>query len=191
MSRIGRKSIVIPQVVEVDVGDGYVSVKGPQGELSVSYKPNIQIQVREGKMELTCEDQGKQARALHGLTRSLIANAVQGVSQGFERRLEIVGVGYRAKLDGSNLQLNIGFSHPIVLPAPDGIEFALEEGRRTRGEQEAAQKIIVKGIDRQKVGQTAAIIRSFRPPEPYKGKGIRYQGETIRRKAGKAGAQVT
>ncbi|MCK4590823.1 MAG: 50S ribosomal protein L6 [Candidatus Latescibacteria bacterium] len=187
MSRIGRKSIVIPQVVKVNVEDGYVLVKGPQGELSVSYKPNIQIQVKEGKMELTCKNQGKQAKALYGLTRSLVANAVQGVSQGFERRLEIVGVGYRVKLDGRNLQLNIGFSHPIVLPAPDGIEFALEEGRRTRGEQEAAQKIIVKGIDRQKVGQTAAIIRSFRPPEPYKGKGIRYEGETIRRKAGKAG----
>ncbi len=188
MSRIGRKPIVVPQGVKVDVEDGYVLVKGPKGELSVPYKPNIQIQVREGKVELTCNSQDNYSRALYGLTRSLIANAVEGVNQGFERKLEIVGIGYRAQLDGGNLRLNLGFSHPIILPAPDGIEFALEEGRRTRGEQEAAQKIIVKGIDKQKVGQIAAIIRSFRPPEPYKGRGIRYEGELIRRKAGKAGA---
>ncbi|MCD6168964.1 MAG: 50S ribosomal protein L6 [Candidatus Latescibacteria bacterium] len=188
MSRIGRKPIVIPKGVEVHIENGYALVKGPKGELSVPYKPEIQIQVKKGRVELTCSGQEKRNRALYGLTRSLLANAVEGVSQGFERKLEIVGIGYRAQLEGHNLRLNLGFSHPIIFPAPDGIEFALEEGRRTRGEQEAAQKIIVKGIDKQKVGQTAAIIRSFRPPEPYKGKGIRYEGEIIHRKAGKAGA---
>jgi large subunit ribosomal protein L6 len=175
MSRIGRKPIEIPEGVTVDVKPGAVMVKGPKGELSQTV--SAQMTVAEGDGTLTVSrptDRGVD-RALHGLTRSLIANMVEGVTAGFEKRLEIQGVGYRARLQGKALELSVGYSHPVSVTAPDGIEFEVPQ----------PTQVIVRGIDKQLVGEIAARIRRVRPPEPYKGKGIRYVGEHVRRKVGK------
>ena len=178
MSRVGRLPIEVPAGVDVKIDGAYVHVKGPKGELEWTFSPDITIK-KEGDV-ITVERPSDQPthRALHGTTRAVLSNMVVGVSQGFERVLEIEGVGYRAELDGKNLVLNVGYSHPVVVEPPEGISFDVE----TR-----ARQIKVSGYDKQAVGQVAANIRKVRPPEPYKGKGIRYQGEYVRRKPGKAG----
>lgn len=179
MSRIGRMPITIPQGVTVDVNKSTVRVKGPKGELSRSFDPDMQISLEDGTLIVQRPTDRRRHRALHGLTRSLLNNMVVGVSEGFVRRLEIQGVGYRAGLEGKNLVLNVGYSHPVVVEPPDGISFQVEKNYR---------EISVSGVDKEMVGEMAARIRRVRPPEPYKGKGIRYEGEYVRRKAGKAGA---
>jgi large subunit ribosomal protein L6 len=178
MSRIGKAAIAIPHGVEIKQAGSAVEVKGPKGMLSQSIPPGISLQVADGVIHVKRKGDAKRARSLHGLTRTLIANMITGVTQGFEKGLEIVGIGYRANLQGKDLQLNLGYSHPVIYPIPEGIQVEVEK----------QNKITVKGIDKQKVGQVAAEIRSFRKPEPYKGKGIRYADEQVRRKAGKAKA---
>ena len=175
MSRIGKKPIEVPSTVSVAISPGRVQVNGPLGELSQVVPVRMQIEQGDGEITVTRPTERGDDRALHGLTRTLIANMVEGVTKGFERRLEIQGVGYRATLRGTALELNVGYSHPVVKDAPDGITF----------EVPAPTQIVVKGVDKQQVGQIAAEIRRVRPPEPYKGKGIRYEGEFVRRKAGK------
>jgi large subunit ribosomal protein L6 len=175
MSRIGRKPIELPEGVSVEIGPGRVSVKGPKGELEQQISRDMQIEQDDGALSVQRPTDRGEHRALHGLTRSLIANMVEGVTDGFEKRLEIQGVGYRAQLKGRGLELALGFSHPVSIPAPDGIEFEVPQ----------PTEIVVRGIDKQLVGQVAADIRKRRPPEPYKGKGIRYQGEHVARKVGK------
>ena len=176
MSRIGKQPVEIPAGVSVDVADGVVSVKGPGGTLSQNVSPDMRITVEDGQVRVERPSDERQHRALHGLTRSLIANMVEGVTKGFEKRLEIQGVGYRAAMKGKGIELQLGFSHPVDFPAPDGIEF----------EVPAPNRITIRGIDKQLVGETAARIRRIRKPEPYKGKGVRYEGEYVRKKAGKA-----
>jgi large subunit ribosomal protein L6 len=178
MSRIGRLPITVPQGVTVDVQKNTVRVKGPKGELSRTFDPDMQIAMEDNNVVVHRPTDHRRHRALHGLTRSLLNNMVIGVSEGFVRRLEIQGVGYRAELQGKNLVLNVGYSHPVLIEPPDGISFDVEKGYRG---------ISVLGIDKEMVGEIAARIRRVRPPEPYKGKGIRYEGEYVRRKAGKAG----
>jgi large subunit ribosomal protein L6 len=175
MSRIGKQPIEVPATVSVSLSPGRVIVNGPLGELSQDVPQRIAIEQAEGEIRVTRPTDRGPDRALHGLTRSLVANMVEGVTKGFEKRLEIQGVGYRAALRGTSLELNVGYSHPVVMNAPDGIEFDVPSNT----------EIVVKGIDKQKVGQTAAEVRKVRPPEPYKGKGIRYQGEYVARKVGK------
>jgi large subunit ribosomal protein L6 len=175
MSRIGRKPISVPDGVEIDVGTGRVGVKGPKGELSQHISPEMKVEQEDGTLTVTRPTDRGEHRALHGLTRSLIANMVEGVTDGFERRLEIQGVGYRAALRGRTLELSLGFSHPVAIEAPEGIDFEVPQ----------PTEIVVRGIDKQQVGQVAADIRKRRPPEPYKGKGIRYRGEQVTRKVGK------
>lgn len=179
MSRIGRKPISLPQGVEVTVDGNLVAVKGPKGSLAQVIPEGITIVNEDGNILVTRPNDTKMLRSYHGLTRSLIANMVDGVSNGFEKKLELVGVGYRAQLQGEKLVINIGFSHPVEIEPPAGIQF----------EVPAVTKITVKGIDKQLVGNTAAHIRAIRKPEPYKGKGIKYENEVIRRKAGKAGGK--
>jgi large subunit ribosomal protein L6 len=178
MSRIGRMPIPIPQGVTVDIQENTVRVKGPKGELSRTFNPDMQIGLEDNNIVVQRPTDHRRHRALHGLTRALLNNMVTGVSAGFVRRLQIEGVGYRAELQGENLVLNVGYSHPVVIEPPDGISFEVEKGYRG---------INVSGIDKEMVGEMAARIRRVRPPEPYKGKGIRYDAEHIRRKAGKAG----
>jgi large subunit ribosomal protein L6 len=175
MSRIGRKPIPVPAGVEIQIEPELVTVKGPKGELSERIPRDITV-VQEGEELLVTRptDRGEH-RSLHGLTRSLVANMVEGVTDGFEKTLEIQGVGYRAALKGSDLTLALGYSHPVEIPAPDGISFDVPQ----------PTSVIVKGISKQLVGETAAKIRKSRPPEPYKGKGIRYEGEHVIRKVGK------
>jgi large subunit ribosomal protein L6 len=175
MSRIGKKPIPVPEGVSVAIAPGRVTVNGPKGELAQAGSPRSEIVEEDGALSVRRPTDRGQDRALHGLTRSLVANMVQGVTDGFERRLEIQGVGYRAKLQGKALELSVGFSHPVSIQAPDGIEFEVPQ----------PTQVIVRGIDKQLVGETAARIRRTRPPEPYKGKGIRYEGEQVRRKVGK------
>jgi large subunit ribosomal protein L6 len=175
MSRIGRKPIPVPDGVTVEVKPGLVSVKGPKGELSQVVSTEMTVTRSNGDLTVERPTDRGEHRALHGLTRSLIANMVEGVTDGFEKRLEIQGVGYRARLQGKALELSVGYSHPVSVAAPDGIEF----------EVPAPTQIVVRGIDKQLVGEIAARIRRSRPPEPYKGKGIRYAGEHVRRKVGK------
>ena len=177
MSRIGRQPIPVPANVTVTIGDNnHVAVKGPKGELSRQFPPSMALSREDGNLVVARpNDEGKQ-RALHGLSRTLLNNMVTGVTTGFTKTLEVQGVGYRAQLQGSNLQLALGFSHPVIVPAPEGITFNVEGPR-----------VHIQGIDKERVGQVAANIRKLRPPEPYKGKGIRYSGERVRRKAGKAG----
>lgn len=178
MSRIGRLPIAIPNGVTVTVSpENVVTVKGPKGEITKTMHPNIDIAVEENSVIVTRKNDEKQNRSLHGLTRSLINNMVVGVTEGYEKKLELVGVGYRAQLQGKKLVLNLGFSHPVEIEAKEGIEFQLD----------GANKITVKGIDKELVGAVAADIRSWRKPEPYKGKGIKYENEAIRRKEGKTG----
>jgi large subunit ribosomal protein L6 len=175
MSRIGKKPIEIPDGVTVSVGPDRVTVNGPKGELSQVVSPAMKIEQTNGTLTVERPTDRGEHRALHGLTRSLIANMVEGVTNGFEKRLEIQGVGYRARLQGKALELALGFSHPVSIPAPEGIEFEVPQ----------PTEVIVRGIDKQLVGEIAARIRKQRPPEPYKGKGIRYAGEHVRRKVGK------
>ncbi|HSP56466.1 MAG TPA: 50S ribosomal protein L6 [Dehalococcoidia bacterium] len=177
MSRIGKMPIPLPKGVEVQIDGNTVSVKGPKGELSRVILPEITIQQEDGQLLVGRPSDQQRHRAMHGLTRTLVDNMVRGVSDGFSKTLEMQGVGYRAQMQGKDLQLAIGFSHPVNVPPPDGIEF----------EVEGTSRIVVKGINKEQVGQVAADIRKIRPPEPYKGKGIRYLGEYVRRKAGKAG----
>jgi large subunit ribosomal protein L6 len=179
MSRIGRQPIEVPQGVDVILNGQGVLVKGPKGEISFDVHPDITVTMDDGVITVTRASDEVQHRALHGLTRMLVANMVEGVVTGFSKTLEIQGVGYRAMRKGSGIELHLGFSHTIQYPAPDGVSLELPD----------QTTIVVTGVDKQKVGQAAAEIRSFRPPEPYKGKGIRYRGEHVRRKAGKtAGA---
>src|SRR5213592_1877779 len=175
MSRIGKKPIEVPAGVLVSVDPGRVTVSGPKGELRQVVPQWMKITQEDGSISVERPTERGEDRALHGLTRSLIANMVEGVTQGFEKRLEIQGVGYRAALAGTNLELQVGFSHTVRITPRQGIEF----------EVPAPTQVIVRGIDKQLVGQTAAEIRKVRPPEPYKGKGIRYEGEYVRRKVGK------
>jgi large subunit ribosomal protein L6 len=175
MSRIGRTPIGIPSGVDVTVAGTKVAVKGPKGELSMAVHPSMRVAVEESVMTVSRPDDSGPNRALHGLTRTLLANMVTGVTNGFERRLEIQGVGYRVAKKGADLELQVGYSHPVVVSPPDNIEFNVP----------SPTQIVVKGIDKQRVGQVAAEIRAVRKPEPYKGKGIRYEGETVRRKVGK------
>jgi large subunit ribosomal protein L6 len=178
MSRIGRQPIEIPSGVEIDVADGnVVTVTGPRGELSQTMHATMRIVSDEGVIRVERPTDEGFSRSLHGLTRSLVANMVEGVTKGFEKRLQIVGVGYRAALKGKDVELQVGYSHPVLVTQPDGIEF----------EVPTPTQIVVRGSDKQQVGEVAANIRKIRPPEPYKGKGVKYQGEVIRRKAGKAG----
>ena len=175
MSRIGKQPVSIPDGVSVDVKPGEVTVKGPKGELQQQFDRDMKVSVDDGTLTVERPTDRGEHRALHGLTRSLIANMVEGVTDGYERRLEIQGVGYRAQLKGKALELALGYSHPVSLPAPEGIEFEVPQ----------PTEIVVRGIDKQLVGETAARIRKSRPPEPYKGKGIRYAGEQVSRKVGK------
>jgi large subunit ribosomal protein L6 len=175
MSRIGRKPVPVPEAVTVEIAPGNIAVKGPKGELRQTLSHEMSVEQADGTVTVARPTDRGEHRALHGLTRSLIANMVEGVTEGFEKRLEIQGVGYRAQLKGKNLELALGFSHPVAVEAPEGIEFEVPQ----------PTEIIIRGIDKQLVGQVAADIRKRRPPEPYKGKGIRYRGETVLRKVGK------
>jgi large subunit ribosomal protein L6 len=175
MSRIGRKPIPLPAGVMVSISPGRVMVNGPLGELSQTVPQRIAVEKQDAEIVVTRPTDRGPDRALHGLTRTLVANMVEGVTKGFEKRLEIQGVGYRAQLKGEDLELAVGYSHPVPYKAPKGISFDVPQ----------PTVVIVKGIDKQRVGQVAAEIRSVRPPEPYKGKGIRYAGEYVRRKVGK------
>ena len=175
MSRIGKQPIELPAGVNVAISPGRVQVNGPLGELSQNVPARMQIDQDDGTLVVKRPTERGDDRALHGLTRSLVANMVEGVTKGFEKRLELQGVGYRAALRGTDLELNVGFSHPVVIKPPQGISFEVPD----------ATTVLVKGIDKQQVGEIAAQVRKVRPPEPYKGKGIRYEGEYVRRKVGK------
>lgn len=177
MSRIGKRPITIPAKVQVAIDGTKVVVKGPKGELSRNLPTNVTVSQEGETLLVTRRDETRTSRQLHGLSRTLVANMVEGVSLGFQRRLEIQGVGYRAQIQGRNLVLNMGYSHQVQIEPPDGIQFAVE----------GTTNVIVSGYDKEIVGNTAAKIRAVRPPEPYKGKGIRYAGEVVRRKAGKTG----
>ncbi|WP_044641893.1 50S ribosomal protein L6 [Risungbinella massiliensis] len=177
MSRIGKKPVTIPAGVDVQVVDGRVTVKGPKGTLTRDFNKDISIQVENNELTVTRPSDHRTHRALHGTTRSLVANMVEGVANGFTKTLEISGVGYRATKKGSNVVLNVGYSHPVEIQPLEGVELDVPSNTQ----------IVVKGIDKQKVGEMAANIRSVREPEPYKGKGIRYSDEVIRRKEGKTG----
>ena len=177
MSRVGRLPITIPSGVDVDVKGSHIKVKGPKGTLERDVTPHLSVVSEEGQLRVERPDEAKRSRELHGLTRSLINNMVVGVTQGYTRDLEIQGVGYRAQLVGKKLQLNLGYSHPIEIDPPEGIAFEVEN----------PTKVVVTGIDKELVGRMAAQVRATRKPEPYKGKGVRYAGEVVRRKAGKAG----
>ena len=179
MSRIGRKPITLPKGVDVSVKGERIVVKGGKGELSTHMMPGVNLKIEGGVINVSRENDEKQTRASHGLIRALVANMITGVSEGFQKTLELVGVGYRAQMQGNKLVLSLGYSHPIEFEVPAGIEIVVE----------SPVKIVVRGMDKQAVGQVSAIIRNYRPPEPYHGKGIRYAGEHIIRKAGKTGAK--
>jgi large subunit ribosomal protein L6 len=178
VSRIGRMPIAVPAGVNVDIKGSNVHVKGPKGEMAFTFSPSISIMLENGQVLVQRSSDAPTHRALHGTTRALIANMILGVSTGFTKILEVEGVGYRAEMDGKNLVLYVGYSHPVVVEPPEGITFEADT---------KARLIYVKGFDKGEVGQVSANIREIRPPEPYKGKGIRYQGEHVRRKAGKSG----
>ncbi len=177
MSRIGRKPIVIPAGVDVKIEGNHVTVKGPKGTLDSAIHPLMKLEMRDGEVVVSRPNDGKEARSLHGLSRTLVQNMVDGVTEGFKKELEIHGIGYRAQKQGKDLVMNIGYSHQVTMPEPEGITVEVPE----------PTKIVVNGIDKQRVGQFAAEIREKRPPEPYKGKGIRYAGEYVAHKEGKAG----
>jgi large subunit ribosomal protein L6 len=177
MSRIGKKPIGVPAGVSVAVDGRAVTVKGPRGELSRTFSDRVSVQLDDSTVSISRTDDSREARAIHGLSRALLANMVTGVSEGYRKELTIAGVGYRAALKGRDLELQLGFSHPVTFPAPGGISFEVPE----------PTKVVVSGIDKEAVGQVASDLRKLRPPEPYKGKGIRYVDERVRRKAGKAG----
>lgn len=180
MSRVGKVPITIPSGIEVKIEGSRVTVKGPKGQLSRDLIPDMKLNLSDGVLTVARPGDHPRHRAAHGLTRTLIQNMVTGVSEGFAKTLELQGVGYRAQMQGANLVLAVGYSKPVEVPPPPGIEF----------EVEGTSRIIVRGINKEDVGQTAADVRKVRPPEPYKGKGIRYLGEYVRRKAGKAGKAV-
>ncbi len=175
MSRIGKHPVAVPSGVTVSLEGNTLKVKGPRGELTRTFHPDMKLTVENGTVSVARPSDESNHKALHGLSRTLISNMVEGVTKGYEKHLEIQGVGYRAQLKGNELELAVGFSHPVTIKPRDGISF----------EVPIPTQIVVKGIDKQAVGQTAAEIRKVRPPEPYKGKGIRYQGEQVRRKVGK------
>jgi large subunit ribosomal protein L6 len=177
MSRIGNNPIEVPGGVEVSIKGSHVTVKGPRGTLERTFDERITVKLDDGVISLSRVADDREARSLHGLSRALLANMIEGVNNGYSKELQAVGVGYRAALKGPNLELQLGFSHPVNVDAPDGVTFEVPE----------PTKIIISGIDKQLVGQVAADIRKIRPPEPYKGKGLRYSDEHVRRKAGKAG----
>ncbi|CAK7048277.1 MAG: 50S ribosomal protein L6 [Desulfovibrio sp.] len=178
MSRIGKLPIDVPGGVTVTVNDGAVTVKGPKGELSTPTHPLLKYEVADGRVSITREDESREARAQHGLRRTLLANCVTGVTAGFSKTLEVIGVGYKVAVKGSSVELALGFSHPVVIELPKGLT-ATAEG----------QKLTISGMSKELVGETAARIRRLRKPEPYKGKGIRYENEQIRRKVGKSGSK--
>jgi len=180
MSRIGKQPITVPEGVEVTLSGSHIKIKGAKGELELTFDPLMQVSYKDNIITIKRSSNEPKERSLHGLTRALISNMIIGVSNGFEKRLEIIGVGYRAQVSGKKITLNLGFSHPVELQAPEGVEVKMDE--------EQKNTVVVSGIDKQSVGQFAANIRSFRPPEPYKGKGIRYIDEYVPRKAGKAAA---
>ena len=177
MSRIGKKPIEIPTGVTITINGDVVTVKGPKGELTRSFNSDIEIKVEENVINLSRPSESKEHRSIHGTTRSLLANMVEGVSKGFEKSLELIGVGYRAQMQGKKLVLSVGYSHPVEFEPEEGVEVEVPSNT----------KVIVKGINKERVGALAANIRQVRPPEPYKGKGIRYEGEFVRRKEGKTG----
>jgi large subunit ribosomal protein L6 len=178
VSRIGRMPVVIPAGVQVEVKGSNVSVKGPKGEMKRTFSPNIGIAMENGQLVITRNSENPAERALHGTTRAVLANMINGVSAGFQRVLEIEGVGYRAEMKGKTLVLYMGYSHPVEMEPPVGISFDVDQ---------KARQVFVRGFDKEQVGQIAANVRSVRPPEPYHGKGLHYLGEKIRRKAGKSG----
>jgi len=180
MSRIGLLPVTIPKGVDVHLGHGVMRVKGPKGALLVHLMPGITASLDDGLVSIVRDSEERQARAFHGLNRALLSNAVTGVSEGWKKELEIIGIGYRVDKQGSTVIFNLGYSHTIDFPVPDDIEIDIDP---------KANRVVVSGIDRQRVGQVAADIRSLRPPEPYKGKGIRYLGEVVRKKAGKQGVK--
>jgi large subunit ribosomal protein L6 len=177
MSRVGRMPITVPEKVKIEIDGRRVTVRGPGGELSREIAPEIALRLEDRQLIVSRSSDAPRDRALHGLTRSLIANMVTGVDGGFSKMLELYGVGYRGEMRGQNVVLSLGYSHPVEVPPPPGITLQME----------GTNRLLVKGADKEAVGQTAADIRALRPPEPYKGKGIRYAGEYVRRKAGKAG----
>jgi large subunit ribosomal protein L6 len=177
MSRIGKIAVPVPAGVDINIDGAAVTVKGPKGTLNLTVKQPITVAKAEDSIAVSRPNDERISKSLHGLTRTLIANMVQGVTEGYEKKLEIVGTGYRVALKGKDLEFALGFSHPVFVPAPEGITFAVE----------APTKFSVAGIDKQQVGEVAANIRKIRKPEPYKGKGVRYAGEQVRRKAGKTG----
>jgi len=179
MSRVGKKLIPIPTGVKVSIGEDLIEVHGPKGRLATSVPGGIRFEMADGSLSATRSSDSKEHKALHGLARSLVANAVRGVTEGFQRELDIVGIGYRAEVKGKSVLLSLGFSHPIEFPIPTGINVTVDKQTR----------LVVSGIDKQKVGQTAATIRSLRKPDPYKNKGIRYVGEVLKKKVGKTGAK--
>ncbi len=178
MSRIGRLPVEVPSGVDVKINGSQVKIKGPKGEMEFTFSPSIDLSFKDGEINVTRPSDAREMRSLHGTTRSLIQNMIIGVTDGFQKELQLVGVGYRAAMQGKNLVLNVGYSHSVEVEPPQGIDFVVGD---------RAQQIFISGIDKQKVGQVAADIRKVRKPEPYKGKGIRYKDERIRRKAGKAG----
>ncbi|KHD85724.1 50S ribosomal protein L6 [Bacillus ginsengihumi] len=177
MSRVGKKPVEIPAGVTVTINNNDVTVKGPKGELTRSFSPDIAINIEDNIINVTRPSDAKNHRALHGTTRALLANMVEGVSKGYEKSLELIGVGYRAQKQGKKLVLNVGYSHPVEFDPEEGLEIDVPSNT----------KVIVKGVSKERVGALAANIRAVRPPEPYKGKGIRYEGEYVRRKEGKTG----
>ena len=182
MSRIGKQPIIVPEGIEVTINSSNVKVKGPKGELEYDFLPSVKVAMEDKNIIVKRKNDEKESRSVHGLTRALLNNMVIGVEKGFEKRLEIIGVGYRAQASGKKITLNLGFSHPIEYNAPEGVLIEMDK--------ENKNIIIVSGINKQAVGEAAANIRKFRPPEPYKGKGIRYTDEYVRRKAGKAAAKA-
>lgn len=187
VSRVGKQPISVPSGVEVKLEKNQAHVKGPKGALDVSLNELVSVEQTDGDVVVSVQDpEDRKQRALWGLTRALVANAVTGVSEGFEKSLIVVGVGYRAEIKGKNLDMSLGFSHPVVIEAPKGIEFSVEAA--PAGIESAQALVKISGADKELVGRTAANIRGIRPPEPYKGKGIRYSEEHVRRKAGKAAA---
>ncbi|MGG3692419.1 50S ribosomal protein L6 [Heyndrickxia ginsengihumi] len=177
MSRVGKKPVEIPAGVTVTINNNDVTVKGPKGELTRSFSPDIAINIEDNIINVTRPSDSKNHRALHGTTRALLANMVEGVSKGYEKSLELIGVGYRAQKQGKKLVLNVGYSHPVEFDPEEGLEIDVPSNT----------KVVVKGVSKERVGALAANIRAVRPPEPYKGKGIRYEGEYVRRKEGKTG----
>ena len=182
MSRIGKSPITVPDGVEVTIADRHIKIKGPKGELEYTFLPLVEVLYKDNQIVISRKNDDKESRSAHGLTRALINNMIIGASEGFEKRLEIIGVGYRAQASGKKITLNLGFSHPIDYEAPEGVTIEMDK--------ENKNIIIVSGIDKQKVGEVAAQIRKYRLPEPYKGKGIRYIDEYVHRKAGKAAVKT-